>query len=161
MLHLAQVQRNPATERRELYSLAFRPPEAPWRIIAPQPLPYAKPLTWGDGVLLLVEITEGGQINQITPARDWVLELVDLYLSGEAITPEAIAETQAHLEQWRQEVVVQNQDLTRRHLELEARRDELQRLEESLKEQREELQRRENQWRRSQEEEEDDQDTLH
>jgi hypothetical protein len=160
MLHLAQVQKNPATERLELYSLAFCSPEAPWRVIAPHPLPPTSPLPWSDGVLLLVEMTEGGQITQIAPAAAWVLELVELYLSGEAITPEAIAETQAQLEQWRQEVVVQNQDLTRRHLELEARRDELQRLEESLKDQREELQRWEKQLRRSQEEE-DDRDTLH
>jgi len=39
-------------------------------------------------------------------------------------------------EQWRQSLTIQNQDLARRSLELEARREQIQALEESLKRER-------------------------
>jgi hypothetical protein len=49
------------------------------------------------------------------------------------MTPELLQQEVERAEHWRQSLTLQNQDLARRSLELEARREQIQSLEESMK----------------------------
>jgi hypothetical protein len=49
------------------------------------------------------------------------------------MTPAQLRQEAERAESWRQSLTLQNQDLARRSLELEARREQIQALEESLK----------------------------
>lgn len=60
---------------------------------------------------------------------------MQIYLSS-GMTPELLQQEVERAEQWRQSLTIQNQDLARRSLELEARREQIQALEESLKRER-------------------------
>jgi uncharacterized protein (DUF3084 family) len=67
-----------------------------------------------------------------------VLDLVQQYLSV-GVTPTFLQEEAERTEQWRQDLTLQSQDLTRRHLEMEARREQIQTLEEDLKREKQQL----------------------
>jgi hypothetical protein len=79
-----------------------------------------------------VDLSENYEILSIQQAKDWVLDLVQKYLTIE-VNPTFLQEEAERVEQWRQDLTLQSQDLTRRNLELEARREQLQTLEEELK----------------------------
>jgi predicted RNase H-like nuclease (RuvC/YqgF family) len=66
------------------------------------------------------------------------LDLVEQYLSA-GVTPTFLQEEAERTEQWRQDLTLQSQDLTRRHLEMEARREQIQTLEEDLKREKQQL----------------------
>jgi len=61
-----------------------------------------------------------------------VLKLVQTYLTS-GMTVEFLQQEAERAEKWRQNLTLQNQELARRSLELEARREQIQALEESLK----------------------------
>lgn len=131
MLHLAQVQNNESAGGVELKLLARQDSEHTWAVITPEsiPLTNGKPLHEG---LFLVELAENQEIVTIQPAQDWVLDLVETYLTIE-VNPTFLQEEAERVEQWRQDLTLQSQDLTRRNLELEARREQIQTLEDELK----------------------------
>ena len=139
MLHLAQVQRDPASSKMGLRLLAHQKGDRVWRVDDSKFLLLDED-GLSEGLLVLVELCENFNVIQLKEAKDWVIELVRQYLTKEAITPEFIDAEQAKLEQWRQELTSQSQDLTRLRLEMETRREQLQELEASLKLEREKLQ---------------------
>lgn len=138
MLHLAQVQNNESAGGVELKLLARQNSEHTWAVINPEciPLTDSKPLN--EGLLILVDVSENDEILSIQQAQDWVLDLVDKYLTIE-VNPTFLQEEAERVEQWRQDLTLQSQDLTRRNLELEARREQLQTLEEELKQEKQKL----------------------
>jgi hypothetical protein len=83
-------------------------------------------------LLVLVELSSTGDIERIEEATGWILHLVETYLTT-GITPQFLREEADRAEQWRQSLTLQNQEIARRSLELEARREQIQALEESLK----------------------------
>jgi hypothetical protein len=60
-----------------------------------------------------------------------VIYLVQTYLA-DGITPDLLQQEIANVEDWRQTLTLQNQDLARRTLELEAHREQIKALEERL-----------------------------
>ena len=138
MLHLAQVQKNESVGGVELRLLARQQSENSWTVISPEdiPLPNSHPLN--EGLLVLVELSENQEVLSIQHANDWVLDLVEQYLSA-GVTPTFLQEEAERTEQWRQDLTLQSQDLTRRHLEMEARREQIQTLEEDLKREKQQL----------------------
>ena len=139
MLYLAQVKKNLTSGGIELQLLAHQQSEHIWEVgdLASMPLSQRDGLS--DGLLVLVDLGENHETLEIREAKDWVLNLVQQYLSNSAITPEFVAQEQARIEKWRQELTTQNQDLTRLRLEIETRREQLQELEASLKEEKDKL----------------------
>jgi hypothetical protein len=81
---------------------------------------------------VLVKLSPTGEIETIEDATDWVINLVQIYIST-GITPEFLKQEAVKMENWQQSLTLQNQDLARRSLELEARREQIEALEESLK----------------------------
>jgi hypothetical protein len=132
MLHLAQVQSNESAGGVELQLLARHNPEHTWAVINPETIPLSNSKSLNEGSLILVDLSENYEILSIQQAKDWVLDLVQKYLTIE-VNPTFLQEEAERVEQWRQDLTLQSQDLTRRNLELEARREQLQTLEEELK----------------------------
>ncbi|NET01292.1 MAG: hypothetical protein F6K62_08895 [Sphaerospermopsis sp. SIO1G2] len=133
MKYLAQVNKNDFLNQYELHLLASQESENLWSIISENtPILLEKSQIMNEKMLVLVEISPTGDIVSIDDATDWVISLVQTYLSS-GITPEFLEQEAENAEQWRQNLTLQNQDLARRTLELEARREQIQALEESLK----------------------------
>ncbi|HEY9668400.1 MAG TPA: hypothetical protein V6C91_16445 [Coleofasciculaceae cyanobacterium] len=141
MLHLAQVQHSENVGGVELKLLARQQSEHTWALIQPESVPLNNNNSLNEGLLLLVDLSENHEILNIQQAKDWVLELVQKYLTI-GVTPTFLQEEVERAEQWRQDLTLQSQDLTRRNLELEARREQLQALEEELKPEKQKLEQR-------------------
>jgi septal ring factor EnvC (AmiA/AmiB activator) len=93
---------------------------------------------YNEGVLILVDLSPTKQVQDIHSATQWILEILDQYLSL-GITPAILQEEVQRAEQWRQSLTLQSQELGRRALEVEARRDQIQELEENLKQEKQAL----------------------
>ena len=139
MLYLAQVQKNPISQQIELQTLACQITETVWEVDNTEVFPLTKNFALGEGVLVLVERESNGEIISIQEAKEWVLGLLQQYLTKNAINPQFVETEQNKIEQWRQEMTSRNLELNRRFLEIETRREELQQLEQSLKREKEEL----------------------
>lgn len=133
MLYLAQVQKKGILGKAGLRLLARQKSEHAWTILTEdEVIPAAEAVNLGEGVLVLVELSTHRQVLTIQDAREWVLEIVQKYLVN-GITPAFLQQETERAEQWRQSLTLQSQELDRRALELEARREQIQVLEESLK----------------------------
>lgn len=146
MLHLAQVQKQGLLGQINLRLLAQKLSDRAWTILAPEDTlicagvdrssaendaAFIPANHWGEGALVLVEISDTQEIISIQDATDWVLGIVEQYLSPGA-TSDYLQKEVELIEQWRQSLTLQSQELSRRTLELEARRDQIQALEEKL-----------------------------
>ena len=139
MLYLAQVEINPNSAEIQLQVLARQESEYVWSVDNSQTLFLTKESSLCGGVLVLVEIGQEQQIISIQYAKEWILSILQQYLTKNAINPQFIEVEQSKVEKWRQEITAQNLDLNRRALEIETRREQLQELEQELKRDREEL----------------------
>jgi response regulator RpfG family c-di-GMP phosphodiesterase len=142
MRHLAQVQRAETSQPTVLRLLAVQKAEYTWAIL-PTPLD----LTF-DGAslashyhhqsLVLVDLSDTQEIQHVEEALPWILQIVDEYLT-KGLSPTTLQEEVERAEQWRQSLTLRDQELGRRTLELEARRDQIQELEKNLQEGKERL----------------------
>lgn len=141
MLHLAQVQQNQISDEPELRILATQESESSWVLLTKEkilPSPHSKGLS--EGLLVLVETNDHDDqedIASIRSAKNWVLDFVEKYLTL-GITPSFLQQEAERVEEWRQELTLQSQDLGRRQWEMEARREQIQALEEEIKRKQEE-----------------------
>ncbi|HEY9803746.1 MAG TPA: hypothetical protein V6D25_25615 [Leptolyngbyaceae cyanobacterium] len=133
MLYLAQVHKNEFLDQYQLRLLARQEADYLWTIIPEEAfILLGKGNTMSQNLLVLVELSSQGDIEKIEDASSWVLNIIQTYLST-GMTPELLQQEVERAEEWRQSLTLQNQDLARRTLELEARREQIQALEESLK----------------------------
>lgn len=139
MLYLAQVEINPDSGDIQLKVLARQESEYVWEVDNSEALLLTKESSLGTGVLVLVETDQDRLIMSIQNAKQWVLSILQQYLTKNAINPQFIETEQNKVEKWRQEITAQNLELNRRALEIETRREQLQELEQELKREREEL----------------------
>ncbi|MCC5634929.1 hypothetical protein LC593_03500 [Nostoc sp. CHAB 5844] len=136
MLYLAQVHKNEFLDQYQLRLLARQEADNLWAIIPEEAfILLGKGKSMSEELLVLVELSPTGEIEKLEEASNWVMNLVQAYLTT-GITPEMLQQEAERAEQWRQSLTLQNQDLARRSLELEARREQIQALEESLKRER-------------------------
>ena len=139
MLHLAQVQKKGFLGKAELRLLARQKSETTWALAAEADVILSvEANTFGEGTLVLAEVTDDLQVTHLQDATEWVLELVQKYLIA-GLTPALLQQEAERAEQWRQSLTLQSQELGRRTLEVEARREQIQELEENLKREKKEL----------------------
>lgn len=132
MLYLAQVQKQKSGQV-ELRLLAHQQTTYKWEVDEQEKLiSVAEAIAFPEGVLVLIELSPKGEMLSLQDATSWVLDLVKTYLTS-GVTPEFLKAETERSEQWRQSLTLQNQDLSRRSLEVEARREQIQALEESFK----------------------------
>lgn len=133
MLYLARVQKTGILGKPGLRLLAQQRPENTWSVLTEaDAVPTEEAANFSDGLLVLADITHDREVDTITDATEWVLDLVQQFLVT-GITPAFLQQETERAEQWRQSLTLQSQELDRRALELEARREQVQALEESLK----------------------------
>jgi hypothetical protein len=133
MIYLAQVQKKGFLGKTGLRLLACQKSGDIWALVSEtEPIVTTEANAFGEGILVLAEITTGGQIRTIKEATEWAINLVQQYLT-KGLTPDFLQEQADEIEKWRQSLTLQSQELSRRSIELEARRDQLQELEEKLK----------------------------
>ncbi|MDH6062016.1 hypothetical protein NWP17_16505 [Chrysosporum bergii ANA360D] len=137
MLYLAQVHKNTFLNKYQLRLLARQESENLWVVIQEETLIVLDQETTvsetvSENLLVLVQLSPTGEIENLEDATNWVVKLVQNYLSS-GMTPAQLRQEAERAESWRQSLTLQNQDLARRSLELEARREQIQALEESLK----------------------------
>jgi len=132
MLYLAQVHKGLSSQW-DLRLLAYQQAEYRWQINTEEKIIcVAEELAFTEGILVLVELSAKNEILSIQDATNWVLDLVKTYLTS-GVTPAFLKAESERSEQWRQTLTLQNQELSRRSLEVEARREQIQALEESFK----------------------------
>lgn len=140
MLYLAQVQKKGFLGKTGLRLLARQRTEDTWAAVAGEDVIISAeiPQSLGEGALVLVEFSSSREIVRMEDATGWVVGLVRDYLS-KGITPAFLQQEAERVEQWRQSLTLQSQEIARRTLELEARREQLQELEEELRREKKKL----------------------
>ena len=96
-------------------------------------IPVQIPVPYGDEVLVLVKLEGEEKIIEIKEAKDWVMGLVETYLTNPVINTEWVQKEQEKVKQWRQEIALKSLDLARCQLQIEMRTEKLQALENKLK----------------------------
>lgn len=139
MLHLAQVQEQDSDGKTKLQLLACQRSDHLWATISEPDFVLTDELQdVSVGVLLLVELLPTRQIKQVQDAKPWILGIIEEYLTT-GLSPGLLKDEAQRAEQWRQSLTLQSQELGRRALEVEARRDQIQELEENLKQEKRQL----------------------
>lgn len=139
MQYLACASRQSESPEVLLKLLAVQTSDYTWQIVAEDD---AEPMLTIDAALLprdghcqlvLVNLASSDRaVKQVRDATDWVMTLVRDYLQT-GVTPEFLRQESERAEQWRQSLTLQNQELSRRIMEFEARREELRDAQELLK----------------------------
>lgn len=133
MLYLAQVQKKGLLGKTGLQLLARQRSENAWALLPEEEtILTAEANSLGEGMLVLVELTSTRQVLTVKDAKDWLLDIVQKFLVS-GITPAFLQQETERAEQWRQSLTLQSQELDRRALELEARKEQIQDMEEKLK----------------------------
>jgi hypothetical protein len=133
MLNLAQIKKNLTSGSIELELLAQQKSESSWKLCQPKSFSIKTPISLQEGALVLVEFGENSEIREIKEAKDWVLNLIQEYLTNTTINSDFLQQEQERLEKWQQELTAKSLDLTRQRIEIETRREQLQQLETTLK----------------------------
>ncbi|MEG4851938.1 hypothetical protein QUB10_13595 [Microcoleus sp. B5-D4] len=142
MLYLAQVQNQENLGEISLQLLACQNSDDTWAILSEEcflTLPqdfaqnpiYSATNVLNEGILVLADIGENNQVVNIQSATNWVLQLVEKYLTT-GFTPDFLQQEAQKAEGWRQSLTLQSQELSRRLIEVEARREQIQNLEAKL-----------------------------
>ena len=142
MLYLAQVQKEGLLGQTALRLLAYQISENAWAVIAEEntalnaeamlQFAHDSPANaFSEGVLVLAEIAATREILSIESATNWVLYLLQQYLTKN-MTLDFLQQEVEKAEKWRQSLTLQSQALSRRAIEIEARREQIQTLEEKL-----------------------------
>ncbi|MGF1495524.1 MAG: hypothetical protein ACFB8W_01685 [Elainellaceae cyanobacterium] len=142
MLYLAKVLKPDRSGNAGLQLLAQKKAEHFWTVIPAN----EKELVAGageiqdysDGVLVIVKLSHDRQVRSVQEATRWILDIINQYLSH-GITPEQMRGEVDRIEQWRQSLTLQSQDLGRQKIELETRRDQIQELEKKLEQERKQI----------------------
>ena len=143
MLHLGEVQNKDKDGSIELQLLARQESDDCWAVInPPESISLDGANAFHQGSLVLVDISDNQEVLDIQSAKEWVLNFVHRYLTI-GITPMFLQEEVTRTEQWRQDLTLQSQDLTRQRAEMEARRENIQALEIELKLQQQQMEERE------------------
>jgi hypothetical protein len=133
MQYLAQVQKKGFLGKAGLLLLARQKSENAWAIVTDEEVVISSEASnFSDGLLVLVELSNTRQVLTVKDAKSWILDIVQKFLAT-GITPAFLQQETERAEQWRQSLTLQSQELNRRSLELEARREQVQEMEEKLK----------------------------
>ncbi|MBE9221136.1 hypothetical protein IQ215_00350 [Cyanobacterium stanieri LEGE 03274] len=133
MLYLAQVVENNISQKLELHLLAMEESSNQWTFCNEEYLSLPDEIESCQGLLLLLDINEKREIIRYRDAKDWVLNIIRDFVTNEGEKcSDFFVNEQVRIEQWRQELTLESQDLTRIKLEMETRREELQQLEHNL-----------------------------
>jgi chromosome segregation ATPase len=131
VLYLAEVQKNRrgvmGGGRPEFKLLACQRTEQSWSAVSGEEVIPAPDdaNTYASGVLVMVELSASKQVQRHSEAGRQLVSL----LQGFSRLQEKAKTQEAEIEQWKESLTYQSQELNRRELEMEARQEELQQME--------------------------------
>jgi chromosome segregation ATPase len=131
VLYLAEVQKNRrgvmGGGRPEFKLLACQRTEQSWSAVPGEEVIPAPDdaNTYASGVLVMVELSASKQVQRHSEAGRQLVSL----LQGFSRLQEKAKTQEAEIEQWKESLTYQSQELNRRELEMEARQEELQQME--------------------------------
>lgn len=139
MLYLARVENQEVLGEASLQLLACQNADDTWTILAEQSIltlsrdcvqnPKNSLINaLNEGVLVLADVGGNGEVLNMRSATNWVLELVGNHITT-GITPDFLQQEAEKAEEWQQSLTLQSQELSRRLIEVEARREQIQTLE--------------------------------
>ena len=142
MLYLAKVQNEENLGEISLQLLACQNSDDTWAILSEESfLTLPKDFdqnqidsatnVLNEGMLVLANVDGNSQVLHIQAATNWVLQLVEKYLTT-GFTPDFLQQEAQKAQDWRQSLTLQSQELSRRLIEVEARREQIQNLEAKL-----------------------------
>ncbi|EGK88005.1 hypothetical protein D0A34_24665 [Microcoleus vaginatus PCC 9802] len=142
MLYLAKVQNEENLGEISLQLLACQNSDDTWAILSEESfLTLPKDFdqnqidsatnVLNEGMLVLANVDGNTQVLHIQAATNWVLQLVEKYLTT-GFTPDFLQQEAQKAQDWRQSLTLQSQELSRRLIEVEARREQIQNLEAKL-----------------------------
>lgn len=132
MLYLAEVQKKSGllgAAKAELRLLACQRGEDRWQTLAnEQVIPIDKAGDYGHGMLVLADVGNNNQIQRIQDAIRPILAVFQNYSRSQ----DKLKEKDEEVENWRQSLTFQSQELSRRQMEMEAQLEEVQQIEEQM-----------------------------
>jgi hypothetical protein len=139
MRYLAQVLPAEVAGAPGFHLLALQESDDAWSLLETSSVlssPQAQAQLPGNWVL--IDLAESQEVVLVQDAKPWILQVIKTYLTS-GITPEFLQQETDRAEQWRQSLTLRSQELDRRALEVEARREQIQALEADLKREKQQL----------------------
>ncbi|HEY9703310.1 MAG TPA: hypothetical protein V6C58_12735, partial [Allocoleopsis sp.] len=132
-LHLAQVQKSKINNNLQLRLLADQQGEFLWKIAQREDVISLSNFdNINEGMLVLVELDQNQEIINIADGKDWVLNLVEQFLTI-GVTPEMLIKQAEEIENWQRDLTLKSQELGIKTMELASRMEKIQTVEASLK----------------------------
>ncbi len=132
-LHLAQVQKNQINNNLQLRLLADQKGEYLWTIVQKEEVISLFNFdNINEGMLVLIELDENREIINIEDGKDWVLNLVEQFLTI-GITPEILRKQAEEIENWQRDLTLKSHEIGIKTMELASRMEKIQIIEASLK----------------------------
>ncbi|MBD3883583.1 hypothetical protein IFO70_17585 [Phormidium tenue FACHB-886] len=134
MLYLAEVQKNRrgviGGGRPEFRLLACQRTEQSWSAVPGEEVIPAPDdaSNYANGILVMVDLSASRQVQRHSEAGRQLVSI----LQGFSRLQEKAKTQEAEIEQWKESLTYQSQELNRRELEMEARQEELQQMEEAF-----------------------------
>lgn len=134
MVYLARVQKKGLFGTVELQLLAQQDHSQRWLSLKPPEIIFCPEGTaFNSGVLVLVELSDDRGIRTLEDAVPKVAEWLQMLSQQQDQRRELTERELTEIEQWRQSLTRQSQELRRREAEIEARQEQLQQWELSLR----------------------------
>jgi hypothetical protein len=132
-LHLAQVQKSQINNNLQLRLLADQQGEYLWTIVHKEEVISLSNFDHiNEGMLVLVKLDQNREIINIEDGKDWVLNLVEQFLTI-GITPEILRKQAEEIENWQRDLTLKSQEIGIKTMELASRMEKIQTVEASLK----------------------------
>ena len=133
MLYIAEVKRQTkgfiGGTKIVLQLLACQRNDQSWSAVSGEVIPYEEGTQFGDGALVMVNLAANRQVQgQPEPAGERIVGLLQSFSRA----MEKSRTQEAEIEEWKQSLTYQAQELNRREQELESSRDQVERQEEEL-----------------------------
>ncbi len=132
MLYLAEVLRKARViggGRAELKLIACQRSELSWTAVPGEEIiPAPDDLSYGTGALVMVELSAGKQVQRYSEAGRQLVTILQNFSRFH----EKAKTQEEEIEQWKQSLTYQSQELNRREMEIEAAQEQLQQIDEDL-----------------------------
>lgn len=132
MLYIAEVKRQTkgfiGGTKTILQLLACQRNDQSWSAVSGEEVPYEEAMQFGDGALVMVTLINRQVQGQPEPAGERIVGMLQSF----SRSMEKFRSQEEEIEEWKQSLTYQAQELNRRELELETSREQLERQEDEL-----------------------------
>ncbi len=133
MLYLAEVQKQKTfigTPKTEIKLLAFQRADSSWNPVQPEEvIPAEEANNFNAGALVLADLNANRQVQRVQEAGRPLVSMLQTFSRH----LEKAKSQEDEIEQWKESLRFQSEEMSRRHMEMEARLEQLEQIEEEYK----------------------------